>query len=300
MIHTLLNLKRPLFVIDCETTGLSKDAHIIELGFQQWGPNTVTCNCEYAMSSAHAAGCPNPNGSPGGMIKEWRSLIDPGIPIPAEIIELTGITDFKIKCCQACGGVREGMNGSRCECEHYKIAPKFAQLAPSLSRGFVNCDYAGKNVRFDLEKLSEEFARCNVSWSYADARIIDIDRLEAIAYPRHLASLHKKYLGEEHEGAHGALSDVRASTAVIIKQLEAHDCLPRDLDELHKLSWPGWLVSDGSFRIENAVPKIMFGKHRGKSLREIPQSYWDFILTNDFPPDVKKLASAAKLGNYPC
>ena len=37
MIHQLLNLTRPLFVLDTETTGLdtAKD-RIVELGFQQW------------------------------------------------------------------------------------------------------------------------------------------------------------------------------------------------------------------------------------------------------------------------
>lgn len=294
MLHTLFNLTRPLFVIDTETTGVDvKTDRIVELGFQQWMPNTITCNCEFASSGAHGIGCPNPSGRAAGMLKEWRTLIDPLVPIPEGAIAVHGITNEKIEACQRCGGEL-----SLC-CDNPKIAPTFKQLGPSLLRGFKDCDYAGKNVRFDLRILAAEFQRNGFAWSYVGARIIDAERLEQLAVPRSLSHLHEKYTGRPHDGAHGALSDVRASTTVIVKQLETYPQLSRDLDALHELQWPGWLTADGSFRLVNGTPTCMFGKHVGKPLKAIPNDYLDFILGNNFPEDVKQLARDAKMGKYP-
>jgi uncharacterized protein (DUF3820 family) len=49
----------------------------------------------------------------------------------------------------------------------------------------------------------------------------------------------------------------------------------------------------------NGVAVCQFGKHRGVAMQDIPTSYFDWILGADFPPDVKALASAAKLGKFP-
>jgi len=147
--------------------------------------------------------------------------------------------------------------------------------------------------------------RSKQPWSYAGARIIDGERLEQIAVPRDLGSLHEKYAGRKHDGAHGALSDVRASVTVIVGQLQAHEILPRDMDQLHELQWPGWLTAEGSFRLvigsraaKNGVATCMFGKHRGTAVKDISTSYWVWVLGQDFPEDVKQLARDAKMGKY--
>jgi DNA polymerase-3 subunit epsilon len=141
--------------------------------------------------------------------------------------------------------------------------------------------------------------RAGVAWSYVGARIVDSSRLEALAVPRSLSHLHEKYVGLKHDGAHGALSDVRAAVTVIMKQLETHDALPRDLDKLHEAQWPGYLCDGGEFRMENGVALCQFGKHRGKPIQTIPNDYWDWILKSEFPADVKALAANAKLGRFP-
>lgn len=252
MIHTLLNLTRPLFVVDTETTGTDvKTDRVVELGFQQWIAE--------------------------GMIKEWRTLINPRIPIPAAASKIHGIYDADVA-----------------------TALTFSQLAANLAKGFSACDYAGKNVRFDLRILAAEMERAQQPWSYADARIIDNDRLEQLAEPRDLGSMHKKYLGAKHDGAHGALSDVRASAAVLVEQLRVHESLPRDLDLLHAKQWPGWIDSDGKFRFVDGVPCFTgWGMHANKPMRQAPTGYWDFILKGTFSAEVKALASAAKLGKFP-
>lgn len=282
MIHTLLSLSRPLFVIDTETTGINpKTDRIIELGFQRWETS--------------------------GMTKEWRTLVNPRVSIPASTSKVHGIYD---------ADVAEAIN--------------FSQLAANLAKGFADCDFAGKNVRFDLRIVAAEMQRAGVEWSYSDARIIDIDRLEQLAVPRDLESMHAKYVktmcvscggkgwreatdgakcGEcrgdgtvslPHDGAHGALSDVRASMAVICAQLEAHAVLPRDLNLLHALQWPGMIDMDGKFRFVEGVPCFtQWGKYASKPMKAADVGYWDFILKSDFSSEVKALASAAKLGKFP-
>lgn len=211
-----------------------------------------------------------------GMTKEWASRINPGIPIPMVASKIHGIFDADVV-----------------------DRPTFKQLAANLAKGLSDCSFANQNIRFDLRILAAEFARAGVVWSYAAARIIDSGRLEALAVPRSLSHLHEKYVGLKHDGAHGALSDVRAAATVIMKQLEAHDTLPRDLDQLHALSWPGEIDPDGRFKFIGGVPCVAFGKWANKPMKSVDASYWDWILSSDFSPDVKAIATRAKVGQYP-
>ena len=271
MIHKLLTLTRPLFVPDTETTGVDTDNdRIVEIGFEEW--------------------------SADGMVKEWRTLVNPGVPIPLAATAVHHITDEMVQGCRVCGK----SYGDHVLVDHeFHPWPSFKQLAANLAIGFVDCDFAGQNVRFDLRIMAAEMKRAGVAWSYAGARIVDSSRLEALAVPRHLADLHRKYFGKEHDGAHGALSDVRAARNVIATQLEVYKELPRDLDQLHELQWPGWLTTDGGFRMVDGVACIMFGKHRGKALKDVEPSYWDWILKNNFAADAKALAEGVRRGVFP-
>ena len=283
-INELLILERPLIVLDAETTGVDVNVdRIAELGFQKWDAS--------------------------GMLKEWRALINPGIPMPNAAADVHGITDEVLRGCRDCGlpvsahPARYGTHSGE-PCESWTPLMLFSQIASNLSYGFSGCDFAGKNVRFDLRILAAEMRRASVDWSYADARVIDAERLEQIAVPRTLTDLHKKYTGEAHEGAHGALSDVQASLTVIERQLEQHTSLPRDIAALHALQWPGWVDPEGKFRFVNGVACFgNWGKYAGKPMSSTPADYWDFILKTTgpqaFSPDIKALAAAAKLGKFP-
>ncbi|MCR4301833.1 MAG: DUF3820 family protein [Sulfuricaulis sp.] len=272
-LHELLTLERPLFVFDTETTGVdTKTDRIVELGFQQWTAD--------------------------GMVKEYRTLVNPGVPIPTGATAIHHITDEMVRQCTICKQTHT-MADTIETCNEPKFPPTFKQLAANLAKGFSNCDFAGANVRFDLRILTAEMKRAGVEWNYAGARIVDCGRLEQLAVPRNLGSLHEKYTGAKHDGAHGALSDVRASTTVIVKQLEAHGKLPRDLDQLHEVQWPGMLCDGGQFRMVNGIATCQFGKWRGRAMRDIPIDYFDWLMRSDFPADVKALATDAKLGKFP-
>lgn len=271
MINQLFKLERPLFVLDCETTGTDTNVdRIVSIGFQRWEDI--------------------------GKTMEWKALVDPGTPIPLESTAVHGITDAMVKACRSCGASLP----IECQGHAFDPWPPFSVLAKALVRGFQDCDFAGKNVRFDLRIVAAEMRRAGVEWSYLGARVIDAERMEQVAVPRTLGDLYKKYTGEELDEAHDALADVKASTIVIVKQLETHADLPRDLQALHDKLWPGWIDPDGKFRFVNGVPCFGgWGKYAGKPMRAADNGYWDWILKADFPADVKKLAASAKLGKYP-
>lgn len=283
-LNQLLRLDRPLITLDVETTGVDDNARITELGFQIW--------------------------TEVGLVKEWRSFVDPEIPIPAESTKSHGITDERIRMCNKCGKSREehpvfpgNVAVNPLECPEFHPVPTFYKLANNLAIGFKDCDFAGKNVRFDLRKIASEMRRVRVVWSYVGARIIDADRLEQLGDPRTLSDLYRKHLGKEPEDAHQALADVRMTTEILEVQLTKYSKLPRDLDMLHDLQWPGWIDPEGKFRFVNGVPSFgNWGKHRDKPMSWVSKmdaGYWDFILKSDFSPDIKELARKAKAGQFP-
>lgn len=297
-LHEILHLERPLIVFDTETTGTDPEVdRICELGFQVWDAT--------------------------GMTAEWRSLIVPGVPISAEAQAAHGITNEMVNpaMCRHCGrsgalhpfaempagtapeGSRKltdeekAMNGG---CPAYSPMPTFQQIAPRIAAGFSNCDFAGKNIRFDIRITMAEMRRYNTPWSIAGARIIDIERLEQIACPRNLSALHEKYTGQKFEGAHTALADVRASVTVLEHQFLAHPQLPRDLQALHELQFPGMIDIEGKFKFVDGVPRLgNWGKYKNKRMDEVPLDYWNFILKSDFSPEIKDIARDARRRVFP-
>lgn len=250
MIHTLLSLTRPLIIFDLETTGTT-NGRIVELGFQRFTAE--------------------------GMNREYRTLVNPELPIPPRTTEIHHITDKDVR-----------------------DAPTFRQLAPHLVKGFTECDFAGKNIRFDLRVMGEEMQRVGQEWDYAGANIICADRLEQLGEPRDLTSLYKRRTGKDLLDAHGALNDVRATTELLVAQLEQFIKLPRDLSTLHRLQWPDWASANGKFRFNaDGQPIVTFGKHRDKPMNQVDRSYWSWILKSDFDNETKQIARNALLGVFP-
>lgn len=274
-LHRLLALKRPLFVYDVETTGTDVDKdRIVEIGFQQWGPE--------------------------GMGREYRTLVNPGVPMPEGAERVHGISAAKLAACRRCGD-SIGTHSLNQQQHDFQPWPTFADLAQSLAKGFSDCDFAGKRVRFDLQVTAAEMRREGIAWSYAAARVVDVDRLEQIGDPRTLSHLYRKHLKKEPEGAHEALADVRMTTEILEAQLQAYEsALPRDLGSLHDAQWPGWIDPDGKFKFIDGVPCVAFGNaHRNRPMKDVPGGYWKWMLGADFPPDVKRIVEGAARGVFP-
>ena len=111
-----LNLTKPLIVFDLETTGLDlvKD-RIIQISYIKVYPD--------------------------GKEERQNFFINPEKPIPAEVAQLTGISD-----------------------EDVKEAPTFKKIATDLESKFKGCDFAGFNSNhFDVPMLAEEFLRAGIA-----------------------------------------------------------------------------------------------------------------------------------------
>lgn len=139
--------------------------------------------------------------SPQGKKTEKRRLINPGLPIPAEATEIHGIKD-----------------------EDVADAPKFIEIHKALFAQLQGCDIAGySSDRFDIPILVEEFARCGVDFPETGTRTLDVLKLERHHNSHKLEEVYKRRTGKVLEGAHGALTDAKATAEVLFSILEQEE-----------------------------------------------------------------------------
>lgn len=271
-LHEVLQLERPLIGIDLETTGVNAQTSGI---------------CELALEIM----------KPGEPVKEYRTLVNPMMPIPDGATTVHGITNAMVQ-----------------------GAPTFKILAPMLIRGLVECDYAGYNLWFDLRQMMEEFKRCGEGydhWSYEGAGVLDGFRLWQIAEQRTLSHAVERWLGatnRDEKGcyvdpaieslrdgtAHNALWDIKMSTRIIAAQVKANPAWPTTVRGLHELQWPDRFDAEGKLRWnKDGELCFTFGEHREKPLRTVPRQYLNWVLGKDFSALVKNTVRNALRGAYP-
>lgn len=90
-------------------------------------------------------------------VHEWSSLVDPGVPIPAVIQALTGITDAMVA-----------------------GAPTFSAIAADIEERLADCVFVAHNARFDHGFLKHAFARIGRPFS---ARPLCTVRLSRRLFP---------------------------------------------------------------------------------------------------------------------
>lgn len=276
-----LNLTKPLIVFDLETTGLdiAKDS-IIQISYIKVHPD--------------------------GKEERQNYFVNPGRPIPAEVSELTHITDDMVK-----------------------NAPSFRELAETLAEDFKDCDFAGFNSNgFDVPMLAEEFLRVGVAFDFSGARLIDACTIFMKMERRNLAAAYKFYCGrkmEEDFQAHLANEDTEATYRVLQGQLdmyapgkqeEEERQLPNDMDIINefcrrnrnvdfagKIVWgpvPGpdgkpLLNSDGTERLQEV---FNFGKYKGWAVQNVllrDPGYFSWMMAGDFALDTKQVLTRIRM-----
>lgn len=221
--------------------------------------------------------------APDGTREMKVRRVNPGRPIPREATAVHGIGDDDVR-----------------------DAPSFRQIARGILDFLGDADLAGFNVsRFDAPLLDREFRDAGLDLGLSRRRLIDAMTVFHRKEPRHLSAAVKFYLGREHEGAHGAASDVEAAVAVLEAQLARYDDLPRSVAELEAWCRPrvGTATdASGRFVWRDGELVFAFGKHQGKSLRFVARDardYLEWIVRQDFAPDVRRIAEAALRGEFP-
>lgn len=179
-------------------------------------------------------------------------------------------------------------------------APRFAQIAHSLSKLFEGCDIAGYNSnRFDIPMLDQEFHRAGVDFSLNGVRLIDVQTIFHKKEQRTLVAAYRFYCGKDLEGAHSANADTRATYEVLKAQLDHYDDLRNDVSFLSEYSSQnrnvdllGRLIYDDKHR-----EVINFGKYKGLIAEEVLQrdpSYYAWIMKGDFAQNTKDAFTTIK------
>ena len=207
------------------------------------------------------------------MFDSIHEKVDPTIPIPPEATAVHGISDADVA-----------------------GKPTFKELSALVLDFIAGCDIAGYNIlSFDAPLLNNELLRARYAWDYTDVSFVDACVIARRKEPRDLTWARKFYCGAEHEGAHGALADSKASAFVLQAQIERYADVPQTIEELAKYSNYDKAIADlsGKFKITESGEIVFgFGKHRDKLARD-EKDYLRWMLNADFAPDTKAVARKA-------
>lgn len=252
-----MKLVNPLVVLDLETTGvwIEKD-RIIEIAMIKVFPDGTRTN--------------------------YSSYVNPGMPIPPEVTEVTGIKNDDVK-----------------------DAPKFRDIAAEVFRFLEGADLGGFNVeRFDLPLLERELTECGIKFEWSKRSIYDAQKVYHLHNKRDLTAAYEFYCGKELKDAHSALADTQATLDVLIAQVEKYgNGVVEGLKEFDYRKRTEFFDSDRKLRWWNGELYMMFGKYARKvSLQEIAKTdrpYLEWILKQDFREDVKDVIEQALEGKFP-
>jgi DNA polymerase-3 subunit epsilon len=258
----MLNLDRDLVFFDVETTGLNvmRD-RILQIGLLKLSKKT-------------------------GESEELSMLINPGIPISEESMQIHGITPKDLA-----------------------RKPTFQQVAQQIWDFIGQADLAGYNSnRFDIPMLMEEFARVGMEFDISKRRLIDVQRIFYKMEPRTLKAAYRLYCNAELEHAHDAMADVRATYEVLKGQLrtyEGKDLLDEDgntvpapvqnnMQVLHDFTNDlGFLdVTQKLRRQPDGKIIFTFGKYQGQSVHEVfvkERNYYHWMMEREFSTQVKQI-----------
>ena len=199
--------------------------------------------------------------------EEYIQLVNPGIPIPAEVVEKVGITDAMVK-----------------------DAPAFREVVDAVLAFLGTYDVAGYNLwSFDLPLLAEECGRAGRVLEWRNRNVIDAGNLFKIKEPRTLEAAMMFYRGEKHVGAHDALADARATRRVLEAQLLRYADLSaisaKELAALTQFEPRVDLAGKLTLNKEGVIV-YNFGPKKGVPVLE-ERSLAGWMLDRDFPSDTK-------------
>ena len=218
--------------------------------------------------------------------EQLMMLINPGIPISPEAMEVHGITPKMLS-----------------------NKPTFQQVAQKIYDFIGNSDLAGYNSnRFDVPMLMEEFARVGIELDVSKRRLIDVQRVFYKMEPRTLKAALKFYCGKEIVNAHDALADVQATIDVFKGQLKKYDGVDlidsdgniieapvkNDMQVIHDFT-SDLKTIDATQRLkydQNGVVVFNFGKYQGKPVAKTlteDRQYYNWILNKEFSSQVKQI-----------
>lgn len=250
-----LQLQRPLFFFDLETTGINiAQDRIVEISWVKLFPDSHTESKTYR-------------------VKPMQLLLGQEVVmhIPAEASQVHGIYDEDVADC-----------------------PTFKELAPMIADEIRDCDLAGYNSNhFDVPLLAEEFIRAGVSIDLKKMHLVDAFTVYQKKEPRNLTAAYKFYCGKDLADAHSANADVQATYEVLMAQLEKYDDVPTSVEELENYTSGGAKTADFAGRIvynDKGVECFNFGKYKGMPVKDVfrrDPGYYAWLKNGEFPEYTK-------------
>jgi DNA polymerase III epsilon subunit family exonuclease len=159
-----------LVIVDVETTGwLADEAAITEIGAVRL--------------------------SPGRPMTEFSALVNPGMPIPGHITELTGITDAMVA-----------------------KAPGIGRVLPDFLRFAAGCVIVAHNAPFDIDFLAAACEQNGLEWqgpAVIDTAILSRMLLGPHVVPDHRLATLACHFNARTAPCHRALADAKATAAVL-------------------------------------------------------------------------------------
>ena len=140
----------------------------------------------------------------GEIVDTFECFVNPEVPIPQRIVEITHITDEMVKDAETID----------------KVMPKFLEFIGNLKLVAHNADFDIGFLKYNAENLGLKM----------DNEYIDSLKLARQLYPefkKHKLGIIAEKLGIKVENAHRALDDVKTLVKVFIKMLEKQDEQPK-------------------------------------------------------------------------
>ncbi|MBQ9400003.1 MAG: 3'-5' exonuclease [Bacteroidales bacterium] len=255
-----LNLERPLLFFDIESTGLNiAQDSIIELSFVKVLPG-------------------GENRIKTWKIKPWDYQRKAQRPIEPSASKVNGVTDDMLTQC-----------------------PRFFEVVDEVVEWLKGSDLAGFNSsKFDLPMLAEEIERVRfycgkeLDIDLHEAKMVDVQNIYHAMEPRNLRAAYRFYCGgKDFDNAHTAEADTVATYEVLKAQLDRYpETLKNDIGCLSSFVGKKYVDFSGSLiRSDSGEILVNFGKHKGKSAREVfntDPSYFSWIAGGSFTLDTKR------------
>lgn len=254
-----MNIKKPITVFDLETTGIwiERDK-IVEVGMIKLMPD--------------------------GTRHDYVKRVNPGIPIPVNVIRIINITD-----------------------DDLKDAPKFKDIAQEVLDFIGDSDLGGFNIqRFDIPVLEREFFEAGLTFHWKDRDIYDAQKIYHIHEKRDLMAAYQLYCGKELTNAHSALGDAEATVEILDAQIAKYGKADEGIVSLRDFDYEkssAYFDTERKFCWWNRNLYPMFGKYRKKkpiqSIAKTDRNYLEWILSSDFSDDIKVMIEKALKGDFP-
>jgi DNA polymerase III subunit epsilon len=203
--------------------------------------------------------------------EKYHTRVNPEMEIPQGAIDVHGISN-----------------------EDVQDKPTLKEIALDVKKFMSGCDVGGYNSNFfDIPLLYFEMNRVNIPIDFSTARFIDAGVIFKRMEARTLSAAVQFYLGREHEGAHGALSDTEATFEVVkemrLRYPEIGEMGMSELSLYCNYDNPRADIS-GKFTIDEDGDYVFnFGKHKGEKAKN-EQGFLQWMIGKDFLPDTKELA----------